>query len=137
MCKLQISLILICYNIESNWSVFIIKISLEHAHFPPLQKVKRKIYQLNNKKFRTLSCSFVCCNNAFQRRKKHLWVQYFLVCSVKVRVKTDKKQFEMKENEPAADQAEEETINGKEIIAGLDGDTQWHVEETKQVEILV
>ena len=54
---------------------------------------------------------------------------------MKVRVKTDKKQFEMKESGPTVDQAEEENIKDKEIVAGLDEDTQFFAEDTKQVYI--
>ena len=39
----------------------------------------------------------------------------------------------MKEGGPTVDQAEEENIKDKEIVAGLDEDTQFFVEDTKQV----
>ena len=49
-------------------------------------------------------------------------------------MKTDKKQFEMTEGEPAGSQAEEEKdVGDKEIIAGLDEDTQWQAGDSKQV----
>ena len=54
---------------------------------------------------------------------------------MKVRVTTSKAQFEMNETGgQVEDQVEEETeIEGKEIVDGLDEDTQWHGEESKQV----